>query len=86
MGIDGAPGMQVEINFISIIVSRKEQLLATGEVRFVIVETSTPEKLVGTFVAVTGTTQHSSHLTAKRKQCHRSSPFFGPYGKCQSIR
>ena len=35
---------------ILIIVSRKEQLLVTGKVRFVSVETSTPEKPVGTFV------------------------------------
>ena len=84
MGIDGAPGMQVEI-YINYHV-KKERLLTTGEVRFVLVETSTLEKLVGTFVAVTGTTRHSSHLAAKRKWCHRSSPFLGPSGKCQGIR
>ena len=48
--------------------SRKEQMLVIGEVRFVSVESS--EKPVGKFVAVTGTPQSSSCLAVKYKRYH----------------
>ena len=45
--------------------SRKELLLTTGRVRLVSVESSTEEKTVGTFVAVTETPRLSSCLAVK---------------------
>ena len=49
-------------------VPKKKKLLATGEAGFVSLESSTPERPVGTFVPALGTPRRSPRLTAKRKR------------------
>ena len=51
---------------------RKEQLLAEIEVRFISIESSTPDKPAGMFVPVAGTPRCSPRLAAKCEQ-HQSN-------------
>ena len=49
-------------------VPKKKKLLATGQAGFVSLESSTPERPVGTFVPSLGTPRRSPRLAAKRKR------------------
>ena len=51
----------------------RKKLLATSEAGFISVESSTPEKPVGTFIPALGMPRRSPRLAAKRKRCQAES-------------
>ena len=63
--------MSVKLHRDEAMVPKKKKLLAMGEAGFVSLESSTPERHVGTFLPALGMPRRSPRLAAKRK-CSRS--------------